>query len=65
MKQYSNLLVVSAFILLAVFNSCKKEIARESKIETPEEFASKKPNDPGFAENDMVMYWNDKANYGS
>ncbi|HEV7332416.1 MAG TPA: hypothetical protein VGN63_15370 [Flavisolibacter sp.] len=61
MKKYSNLLIVSAFILLAVFNSCKKEIAK-AKTETPEEFASKKPNDPGFAENDMVMFWNDKAN---
>jgi len=61
MKPYSNLLVVSAFILLVVFNSCKKEIAREAKTETLEEFASKKPNDPGFAKNDMVMYWNEKA----
>jgi hypothetical protein len=62
MKQSSNLLFVSAFILLAVLNSCKKEIVREGKSEIPAEFASKIPNDPGFAENDMVMFWNDKAN---
>ncbi|HEY1021767.1 MAG TPA: hypothetical protein VGE06_05615, partial [Flavisolibacter sp.] len=62
MKQYVNFLVVIAFILLVVFNSCKKDIAREAKTETSEAFASKIPNDPGFAENDMVMYWNDKAN---
>lgn len=61
MKKYSNLLVVSAIILLTVFNSCKKEMAQEAKTETPEEFASKKPNDPGFTENDMVMFWNEKA----
>ncbi|HZG99879.1 MAG TPA: hypothetical protein VEY32_02300, partial [Flavisolibacter sp.] len=62
MKQYSNLLLVTAFILLAGFSACKKEFAREAQTETPKEFASKKPNDPGFAENDMVMFWNDKAN---
>jgi hypothetical protein len=61
MKQYPTLLIVSAFSLLTIFNSCKKEIAGQTKTETPEEFAGKKPNNPGFAENDMVMYWNEKA----
>jgi hypothetical protein len=62
MKQFFNLQLVSAFILLAVCNACKKEMAPEAITETPDELAGKKPNDPGFAENDMVMFWNDKAN---
>lgn len=61
MSQYSNLLVGTAFIFLALF-SCKKEIKNETLTETSEAFAGKKPNDPGFAENDMVMFWNEKAN---
>ena len=62
MKQYSNLLTVTAFVLLAVFTACKKQIAQEVQTEMPKELVSKKPNNPGFAENDMVMFWNDKAN---
>ncbi|HSF45555.1 MAG TPA: hypothetical protein VLA58_06070, partial [Chitinophagaceae bacterium] len=62
MKQYSNLLFTIAFTLLAVFSGCKKEITPEPKTGIPEDFASKRPNNPGFAENDMVMFWNDKAN---
>lgn len=61
MRQYSTLWVASAFVFLALFNSCKKESAREPQTETPEEVANKKPYDPGFAKNDMVMYWNEKA----
>ena len=49
--------------LIIVWNfSCQKEVVRDKA--TPEESTAssgKKPNDPGFAENDMVMYWNDKA----
>ena len=61
MKKYLSPLTVGAFVLFAVLNSCKKESAREATTETPEEFAGKKPNNPGFAKNDMVMYWNEKA----
>src|SRR5688500_1221533 len=61
MKQCSNLLLVSAFILLAIFNSCKKEITHKATTESSEKFASKKLNNPGFVENDMGMYWNEKA----
>jgi hypothetical protein len=40
------------------FFSCKK--VNEEAMISESEFA-KKPNDPGFSTNDMVMYWNEKA----
>jgi hypothetical protein len=42
--------------------SCKKEAATKSLLADEQAAVSgKKPLDPGFAENDIVMYWNDKA----
>ena len=45
---------------MVIFASCKKDLTLEKMGELTEE-AFKKPNDPGFATNDMVMYWNEKA----
>jgi hypothetical protein len=47
---------------VSVWNtSCQKDVAREPKANLTEEVATKKPDNPGFAENNMVMYWNDKV----
>ena len=64
MKQFKFSLQTVIFLLfLALWNfSCKKEITTEPQF--PEEASvesEKKPLEPGFVENDMVMYWNDKA----
>jgi len=58
-----SLVVVTALSFVSIWNtSCQKDITRETKAKLPEEMASKKPDNPGFAKNDMVMYWNEKAN---
>jgi hypothetical protein len=54
--------IINILILLLVF-SCQKE-AKDVGIN--EEVQTVSPNtikntDPGFVENDMVMYWNEKA----
>jgi hypothetical protein len=57
-----SLIVAIAVSFISVWNtSCQKDVARESKANLPEEVATKKPDNPGFAENNMVMYWNDKV----
>ena len=63
MKQFSRLLVVNIFITLILLTSCRKE-TKNLTIDQNEATASansKQPLDPGFADNDMVMYWNDKT----
>src|SRR5207247_9946931 len=55
--------LATALILsfLSIWNfSCQKEIQHETSS-AENAASSRKPDDPGFAENDMVMYWNDKA----
>src|SRR5215217_719840 len=47
---------------IIVFWSCKKEAATKSlQLDEQAAASAKKPDNPGFAENDMVMYWNDKV----
>jgi hypothetical protein len=61
MKKYFVWMVICTSFMV-IFASCKKDLplATEKKGELPkEEF--KKPNDPGFATNDMVLFWNEKA----
>ena len=57
------LLTAISLLFLAVWSSsCKKEITTEPQF--PEEAgvaSGKKSVDPGFEENNMVMYWNEKA----
>ncbi len=54
--------MITCTSFMAIFAACKKDLtlATEKRAEPPAE-AFKKPNDPGFAENDMVLYWNEKA----
>ncbi|HEX7845053.1 MAG TPA: hypothetical protein VF476_04570 [Chitinophagaceae bacterium] len=62
MKLYRRSLRAIAFILILSIMSCQKE-TRFPEMNTNEEMRqSKKPDDTGFVENDMVMYWNDKTN---
>ena len=55
-----------AFVILAIIIgnfSCKKEIINDPILqEEPASTSWKKPLEPGFVENDMVMYWNEKIN---
>src|SRR6187397_36717 len=42
--------------------SCQKDVAHDPlSKQVPEEIMTKKPDDPGFVENAMVIYWNQKA----
>ncbi len=61
MKRINNYpLQVALFSCLLIgFFSCKKGIDQPAVLPT-EEFA-KRPNDPGFASNEMVMFWNEKT----
>ena len=56
------LLAAITLSFVSIWNtSCQKETQPKPRTHLPEESASKKPDDPGFAENDMVMYLNEKA----
>ena len=56
------LLNVFAFAMLIIIAGCQKEDTKTPAISEEQTSASgKKPIDPGFAGNDMVMYWNDKT----
>ena len=57
MKKISFLLTIACFVV----TGCKKEIHTEQAGEELATTAAKKPNNPGFAENDMVMFWNEKT----
>jgi hypothetical protein len=62
MKQV-NIFLIPALLLMivSVTNfSCEKDIQEEALI-AEESTSAKKPDDTGFAENDMVMYWNEKT----
>ncbi|WP_132053949.1 vanadium-dependent haloperoxidase [Pseudocnuella soli] len=55
MKPTTNLLVAT-IITFFLIGSCKKPYDFEQVFE-----GFKKPNNPGFAANDMVLYWNEKT----
>jgi len=61
MTRYSKL-AVGTLLLFTAFSSCQKEL-KEQKAEEPITSVERgnKPLEPGFAENDMVLYWNDKV----
>jgi hypothetical protein len=62
MKQYSTLLAANIFLLFIILISCQKE-SKELQLKealTSDPQLARKPEN-GFAENDMVMYWNDKT----
>ena len=63
MKQFSKLLLANIYISLILLSSCQKE-TKEVRINEEVQTASANNNgnsDSGFADNDMVMYWNEKA----
>lgn len=58
------LLTAMVLSVIALCNySCKKEISttHETSKEKDASLSFRRPDDPGFVENDMVMYWNEKA----
>ena len=54
-----NVILVATLFLIG-FSSCKKDLHYDENAEYTGVMMGKK-SDPGFADNDMVMYWNDKA----
>jgi hypothetical protein len=54
-------LTISGFLLLFIFISCKKEITEPTDINASTLKKGNSPLNPGFVENDMVLYWNDKV----
>jgi len=61
MKHYSKFLMANIFVLFALLSSCKKEITQEPQAGEQVSAARQKPDNPGFAENEMVMHWNEKV----
>ena len=62
MKPNLKFLLASILSLPIIFISCKKESQEFPEEETKTTSAnSHQPLEPGFVENDMVMYWNEKA----
>ena len=59
-KIYSQLIVM-LFTIIAIYTSCKKETDKVLKPEETTSQNSSASKENGFAENDMVMYWNDKT----
>ncbi|MEO7446354.1 MAG: vanadium-dependent haloperoxidase [Ferruginibacter sp.] len=62
MQQYLKLLAANLSLLCIILSSCQKD-AKEMLYEKSgtASLQGKQPLDPGFAKNDMVMYWNDKV----
>ena len=62
MTHYSKLVTINIIVLFTIISSCQKRtndiISEEMKTGSAN---NKQPLDPGFAENDMVMYWNEKV----
>src|SRR5688572_12712817 len=63
MTQIKSSLMTILLSLIILWNfSCQKEVIKDKTMPEESTVASgKKPDHPGFAENDMVMYWNEKA----
>jgi len=55
-------LAIGMLLLFAAVSSCKKEMIEPNAGESLMPFAKgNQPTDPGFAENSMVLYWNEKV----
>lgn len=63
MKQYSKLLTGNILVLIVIISSCHKETEQQFSTEPSSVNHSQgnQPDDPGFADNDMVIFWNEKA----
>lgn len=60
-KHHPQLLMMALLVLILVSSCKKQDIYPGTSSENPFATTLKKPDDPGFAENNMVLYWNDKA----
>jgi len=63
MKPTKLSILLTALLSIALWNqSCKKEgLAEPSKTDDATIANGKKPDNPGFASNNMVLYWNEKT----
>ncbi len=61
MKLYSKLTVGTFLLIFALVSSCKKDLIEPNAEESLMGEQGNRPNDPGFAENTMVLYWNEKV----
>lgn len=59
-KLFFRLTMLLSSVMIALC-SCQKDITNDPNQEEQTSASSHRPDDPGFAENDMVMYWNDKT----
>ena len=60
MKLTVNVLLASFFILFMI-SSCKKDKDLVVDENASPQSQARKPNNPGFVENDMVLYWNERV----
>ena len=58
-----SLIVILLLSFVSLWNtSCQKDVTHDPLSKKgAEEIMTKKPDDPGFVENAMVIYWNRKA----
>lgn len=62
MRLSPKFLIANICFLSAIFISCQKETLQPAPTGLPvSRVQARQPAEPSFAENDMVMYWNDKA----
>jgi hypothetical protein len=62
MKQHSKILTVKILLLVLFITSCQKGTKDIEFKKTESAIAqNRQPDDPGFADNNMVMYWNEKV----
>lgn len=62
MTHYSKLLGSGIVACLLFFSSCKKDLQETPGLSSNSQpGVGHRPDEPGFAENDMVMTWNDKT----
>jgi hypothetical protein len=60
--QFIRFITGAMFLLVFCFSACRKaDVNLSNNPDLPTPHSGKKPDDPGFAENNMVMYWNEKT----
>ena len=61
MKKYLALTSMHLILVVLLFSCQKENVPDTEKTSEPSSESSRKPDNPGFADNDMVMFWNEKT----
>ncbi|QNA45424.1 hypothetical protein [Lacibacter sediminis] len=61
MKHSSKFIAANILFVFAFLISCQKETQQTAEKTSIQFKQSHQPDAPGFVDNDMVMYWNNKA----